>query len=69
MEAISESDDAYEVNRERCIGCGVCVPTCPSEAMSLVRKPEEECIQAPANMVSWMMERSMNTGKSLEPFM
>ena len=69
MEAISESDDAYEVNRERCIGCGVCVPTCPSEAISLVRKPEEECIQAPANMVSWMMERSMETGKSLEPFM
>lgn len=69
MDAITEGDDAYEVNRERCLGCGVCVPTCPSEAISLIRKSEEECTQAPANMVSWMMERSASTGKSLEQFM
>jgi len=69
MEAITEGDDAYEVNRDRCIGCGVCVPTCPSDALSLVRKPEDECGQAPDNMVSWMMERSMSTEKSLEKFM
>ncbi len=69
MEAISEGDDAYEVNRERCIGCGVCVPTCPSEAISLVRKPEDECVQAPANVVAWMMERSASTGKPLDSFL
>ena len=69
MEAISEGDDSYVVDRDRCLGCGVCVPTCPSEAISLVRKPADECVQAPANMVAWMMERSVGTGKSLESFM
>lgn len=69
MGAISEKDDAYEVNRERCIGCGVCVSTCPTESISLVRKPEDECIQPPPNMVSWMMQRSMDTGKPLDKFM
>jgi Pyruvate/2-oxoacid:ferredoxin oxidoreductase delta subunit len=69
MAAISETDDAYAVDRDRCIGCGVCVPTCPTESISLVRKPEDQCIQVPANMVSWMMERSMDTGKPLDTFM
>jgi Pyruvate/2-oxoacid:ferredoxin oxidoreductase delta subunit len=68
MGAISEQDDAYEIDRDRCIGCGVCVPTCPSESISLVRKPEDQCIQIPPNMASWMMERSANTGKTLEKF-
>ncbi len=69
MEAITEGDDAYEVNRDRCLGCGVCVTTCPSEAIKLIRKPEEEHTKPADNMVAWMMERSMSTGKSLESFM
>jgi Pyruvate/2-oxoacid:ferredoxin oxidoreductase delta subunit len=69
MGAISEKDDYYEVDRNRCIGCGVCLPTCPSESISLVRKPVDQCIQPPPNMVSWMMERSMDTGKPLDKFM
>ncbi|UCD57349.1 MAG: 4Fe-4S binding protein, partial [Candidatus Hydrogenedentota bacterium] len=69
MGAISEKEDAYEVDRDRCIGCGVCAPTCPSESISLVRKPADECIRAPANEVSWMMERSTDTGKALDKFM
>jgi Pyruvate/2-oxoacid:ferredoxin oxidoreductase delta subunit len=69
MGAISEKDGYYEVDQKRCIGCGVCAPTCPTESISLVRKPADQCIQPPANMVSWMMERSMNTGKPLDKFM
>ncbi|MHA1534896.1 MAG: 4Fe-4S binding protein, partial [Promethearchaeota archaeon] len=34
-------DDISEVNKARCIGCGVCVPTCTSEAISLIKKDEE----------------------------
>ncbi|MBI5115393.1 4Fe-4S binding protein [Candidatus Poribacteria bacterium] len=69
MGAISEKDGSYEVDQKRCIGCGVCSPTCPTESISLVRKPADQCIQPPPNMVSWMMERSMNTGKPLDKFM
>jgi Na+-translocating ferredoxin:NAD+ oxidoreductase subunit B len=29
------------INLERCIGCGNCVVTCPSEAIKLVKKAEE----------------------------
>ena len=67
--AISEKGGAFEIDRDRCLGCGVCVPACPSESISLERKPADECIQVPSNMVSWMMERSMDTGKSLEKFL
>lgn len=69
MDAISDEGDYYEVNRDRCIGCGVCVPTCPSESITLVRKPEDQCIKAPGDMVQWMMQKSMSTGKPLDEFM
>ncbi len=69
MGAISDQGDYFEVNRERCIGCGVCIPTCPSESISLVRKPADQCIQPPSSMVTWMVERSMDTGKPLDQFM
>jgi Pyruvate/2-oxoacid:ferredoxin oxidoreductase delta subunit len=69
MGAVSEQEDSYQVDRDRCIGCGVCVPTCPTASISLLRKPEDQCIQPPPNIVHWMMERSANTGKPLDPFL
>jgi Fe-S-cluster-containing hydrogenase component 2 len=32
--------DVAEVDEERCIGCGVCTPTCPGEAVDLVKRAE-----------------------------
>jgi electron transport complex protein RnfB len=40
MEAISYSRDHALVDLDRCIGCGLCVTTCPSGAMTLQRKPD-----------------------------
>lgn len=41
MAAIDYSDEEIAViNYDRCIGCGLCVTTCPSEALILELKPE-----------------------------
>jgi Fe-S-cluster-containing hydrogenase component 2 len=38
MEAITLVDGTILLNLDRCIGCRLCVSTCPSGAMSLGRK-------------------------------
>ena len=43
MNALTLVDEISTVNRDNCIGCGACVPTCPTEAMNL-RKKEKEII-------------------------
>jgi electron transport complex protein RnfB len=42
MEALAEDGDLVALNADRCIGCGLCVSTCPSGALTLVRKPDSE---------------------------
>jgi Pyruvate/2-oxoacid:ferredoxin oxidoreductase delta subunit len=39
MEAISRADGPALVDHVRCIGCALCVSTCPSDAMRLVARP------------------------------
>jgi Fe-S-cluster-containing hydrogenase component 2 len=41
MEAIQVNGSA-QIQDERCIGCGLCVTTCDTGALSLERKPEGE---------------------------
>ncbi len=62
MEAIAEKDGLYEVQPERCIGCGVCTPTCPSEAIELHRKPESEQGLPPENVIDWYGKRAASRG-------
>ena len=49
IEAVIERDGFMEVDTARCIGCGLCVPTCPENAVTMVRKPVTEV--PPANIV------------------
>jgi ferredoxin len=49
MEAIRTDDGYAVVDRERCIGCGLCVPTCSTGAMQLQRKPLEEAPIVPGS--------------------
>ena len=39
MDAIEETDEAYEIVDGRCIGCGLCVAECPTDAISMEAKP------------------------------
>jgi len=41
MDALTLIDEKSSVNLIRCIGCGVCVPTCPSEAIHLLKKEKD----------------------------
>jgi Na+-translocating ferredoxin:NAD+ oxidoreductase RNF subunit RnfB len=63
VNAISENEDAiYEVIRENCIGCGLCITTCPTEAVKLVRRPEDEFVTPPVDEAEWFKERGRKRG-------
>ncbi len=51
-----------QVNSARCVGCGVCVPACPSEALVLVRRPEEEILPIPETLADWGNKRASARG-------
>jgi electron transport complex protein RnfB len=51
------ADGVRVVDRERCIGCGLCVTGCPDEAARLRRKPEEEIVRPPATFGAWERRR------------
>jgi Fe-S-cluster-containing hydrogenase component 2 len=51
MDAIQMEEDHARVMSDRCIGCGLCVSTCPGEALSLKRKPEKMQAGIPKNQM------------------
>jgi electron transport complex protein RnfB len=36
------ADQIAEINYDRCIGCGLCISSCPEDALSLAAKPDKE---------------------------
>ncbi len=38
---VSEKKQLAVVDLDRCLGCGVCVPVCPTKSIILVKKPVE----------------------------
>jgi len=62
MDAIVEKNGAYDVLPERCIGCGACVSSCPTESITLNRKPEAEHDTPPAHLMDWNMKRAAERG-------
>jgi electron transport complex protein RnfB len=50
MQALAENGDRVRHDAGRCIGCGLCVSTCPTRALTLVRKPGSKQVQPPRTL-------------------
>ncbi len=59
-------DGVAHVNAVSCVGCGVCVPACPTEALGLVRRPNEEVKPVPETLGDWAAQRAMARGLARE---
>jgi ferredoxin len=56
-------DNILVIDTQRCVGCGTCVPVCPSEALILVRRPEDEILPIPETPEDWRTQRSAARGQ------
>jgi Na+-translocating ferredoxin:NAD+ oxidoreductase subunit B len=54
--ALAVEDESLVIDHARCIGCGACIRACPSEALRLVRKPDEEIRSIPGDFASMFGE-------------
>ena len=60
-------DDTAAIDLDRCIGCGLCVTTCPTEAAQLVKKAENEQYQPPESKAEVFMQLAIERKKNIFP--
>ena len=66
MDAISmDAEQVARVDLQHCIGCGLCVSSCPEQAASLEPRPKESVVVPPArgNFMRPSSEIEANIGK------
>lgn len=68
VKAIEEGEEAYRVIKSQCIGCGLCVGTCPTEAIKLVRKSSSEISLPPQGEMDWFEERAKERGVDISQY-
>ncbi len=56
MGAVEIDDGKSVINRGRCIGCGLCISTCPSESLRLIQKQKNQLYLPPATDFKMYME-------------
>ena len=57
------ADEKVLLDADRCIGCGLCVTTCPSGALMLKRKPETEQWKVPKDPIAAAISHGQARGK------
>ena len=56
MDALAAGDEHVLFDADRCIGCRLCVSTCPSGALTLVLKPEHLRLPVPETLAdTWQI--------------
>lgn len=63
MEALSIDNKKSVLDLNRCIGCGLCVSTCPTHSLSLVRKPKTKQPYVPEDFVETNVKLGKARGK------
>ena len=61
--ALSLPDTMLAVDLKHCVGCGLCVLVCPTEALHLRRRNEGEIIPPPENIIEWRELRMKNVSR------
>ncbi len=68
VNAITEQNGEYAVIREKCIGCGLCISTCPTESIALLHRAAGEYTPPPENETAWFEERGRARGVDFSQF-
>ncbi len=63
MEAVYLDDDWAAIDLKRCIGCGLCVTTCPAKALSLRPKSPKEHYVPPLKPIDTYIQIAKERGK------
>lgn len=64
--AIATDGNAYRIIPERCIGCGLCIGTCPTGAIRLVHK--DQPTPPPLIEEEWFVQRGQRRGVDFSAF-
>ncbi len=62
IDAVIIWEEKARINLNRCIGCGTCIPTCQTQALELIRKPEEQLYTPPKDFFDVYMEIAKERG-------
>ena len=65
MDVIYIVDGRAVGNLNRCIGCGLCITTCTTGGLKLVKKPENQQYQPPKSGAETYMRIAAERGKNL----
>jgi translation initiation factor RLI1 len=63
MEALKVYSGKVFIDKNRCIGCGLCVSKCPDNALALLRKPLSEQKDVPKNFYQTYIRLGRSRGK------